>query len=182
MIHVTDIVKLLRSKLEDVYRVDAAAEFFAVEDRSRLKLPAFYVALGTYTATPIAYDQGYRQTFDERFKIIYACPNTISRTGKYAQDTVPIARQALWNCLLNKQLTQGQGHGITYVGDQMMEMDLAKYFHQFEFQIVGEIGPDDAQPDDWVDLKLFYADFDLTESDPLDVPNAQAIINLETVI
>ncbi len=179
MIKVTDIVLLLRAKLGNVYSVDASASLLATQDRSRLKLPAFYVALGAYSAGVISTSE-YRQSYDERLIITYECDNTKDRTGKYGQDSVPTARRALWSVLLNRQLTQGDGHPMVYVGDNMVEMDLARYFHQFQFQILGEIGADDTTPDDYLDLESLYTDYNLTESDDLDLPNAQDILNLTT--
>jgi hypothetical protein len=174
MIRITELITYMRGVLP-TWRIDGAAELSAAEDRSRLQLPAMYVMLGQFQATSFIANE-FRQDYDERIVILLGLPNTQDRTGKYAQDIVTTARNALLTTLVNYQRLDSDSSPVFIVGDRIEEMDKARYWHRFEFKIEGTIGEEDVTQITLDKFDALYADWDLAEADESTYPNAQDII------
>jgi hypothetical protein len=134
-------------------RFDGAAALANAKDDSRLMLEndnfitTIFVMLGDFTATTLA-TETILQDYDERLVLIACLDNTKDRTGKYAQDFVCHLRRQLLSQLLNYEYDP-DSHNLMYVGDKMLEMDRARYWHKFEFKLLGRLGEEDG-----VDLNL----------------------------
>lgn len=175
-INVNAFIQYLRSLLQNPninntsspsYKIDGASAMHFAEDDSRIMtdasgktIPSLYVVWGTCKAT-ITSRMPLDQQYDQRLLVIACLDNTQDRTGKYAQALVPTVKQDLFNCLLNKRLDI-LCFPITYVGDEMVKMDKARYWHRFEFSIVGRLQPPDGAPLDLNIFNTFTADFDST--------------------
>lgn len=152
-------------------RIAGAAEFAAVTDKTRLDSPSLYVLLGPDTAKEMQAGSTYEQDLTERFSVIAVLDNQ-DRRGQETQDQVHDIRTGLLSCLANWVGISGFV-SCEYLGSQFLQMDRARYFHQFDFQFRGIITIEDGfQPDTGIFDSLF-ADWELTESDPENHPDAQ---------
>lgn len=190
MIVVTQIIGYLRSKLQitsqdgnvsPAFRIDAAADIENALDDSRQMvdasgktIPSLFVVLGTYTAKTTSTGT-FEQQSDDRLIIIACIDNTQDRTGKYAQALVPTIRQVLFDCLLNKRIDPNC-KPLAYVRDHMAKMDRARYWHYFEYSLIGVLQPADGADLDLTVFDGFSADFE-SQIPTADNPMAQATIN-----
>jgi hypothetical protein len=152
MIQITKIINYMRPLVTNM-RVDGAAALANAKDDSRLMvegdtiIPTLFVMLGDFNATTLALET-FLQEYDERLVIIACIDNKQDRTGKYAQQFVYSLRIALFQMLLNYEYDPNS-HSLQYVGDKMLEMDRARYWHKFEFKLLGRLDESDG-----VQLKL----------------------------
>lgn len=175
--NVNAIIKYLRSNLQNpninntsdspAYKIDGAAAMIVAEDDSRIMvdssgktLSSLFILWGACKATVVS-RMPLDQSFDQRIIVIACLDNTQDRTGKYAQALIPIVRQDLFNYLLNKRLDMSS-FPIIYVGDEMIKMDKARYWHRFEFSMTGRLQPPDGADLDLGIFNTFTADFDST--------------------
>lgn len=154
MIRVTDLVRYLRTQLPS-WRVDGAIEQAVAEDKSRLTLPAMFVGLLPFDAEPMPRGMTYRQEYVEKFFILTCTPvdPNEDRTGKYAQDFVLTARRMLMGVLVNYKDLDGDSNAICIVRDVPDKFDGSRYWHRFEYSVVGVI-----EPPDVTQLDLDYFD------------------------
>lgn len=169
---ITPIITYLREQLTSwSSRIDGAAEYEAIEDKSRLAIPSMFVMYGGSTATLISYST-FEQELDERLRIMVVLDNKSDRTGKSAQDQVHTVRDALFGALLNYQNDE-DAHTLQFVEDRMIEMDKARYFHLFEFKQIKRLEPDDGVALTLDNFNTFYADWEAEETNPTEHPDAQ---------
>lgn len=150
MIQITQIIDYLRANLTTC-QVDGAASLAYAEDNSRLMtnpdggiIPAVYVMLGTCTATVLS-PSTFLEDYDERLVIIACTDNTLDRTGKSAQQFMYALRKAIFSILLN-YVYDPQSFSLQFIGDSMLKMDRALYWHQFEFSLKGRLDYTDGAP------------------------------------
>lgn len=180
MIQVTALIEYLRGKLSPAWRIDGAANLAYAKDDSRLMvesgklIPTLFVVLGKFQATVTTQDP-IDQNYDERIVIIACLDNTLDRTGKYAQQLVYHLRLALFRSLLNYRYDE-DCHTIKYVGDEMVEMDRARYWHKFEFSQMGRLQEPDGVGLDLSILNKIVADWNST-SPTADNPIAEDVID-----
>lgn len=151
MIQVTQIIKYLRDNLQNI-RVDGCAELAKAKDDSRLMMengfsfvPTVFVMLGDVTCTTMS-KESFLLQYEAKFSIIACINNTDDRTGKSAQQYVYNMRLALFALLLNWK-SDDDSHNIEYVGDTMIDMDRARYWHRFDFKKVGWLNESDGVPE-----------------------------------
>lgn len=152
-------------------RIAGAAEFFSVEDKARLRIPALYVMLGDDTTSSLS-DAHLLEIWDQKIVIIAVMDNKTDRRGQYAQDQVHVIRNLLNKAILN-YVHDPDAHSIQYLGSRFVKMDGARYFHQFEYVMKCLLDPDDGYELALDNFDKWYADWNLPESDPLDHPDAQ---------
>jgi hypothetical protein len=149
MIQITQVIEYVRQNLTSV-RVDGAAALANAKDDSRLYvegetlITTLFIMLGTFVATTLSLEAPL-QDYEERLTIIACIDNKQDRTGKHAQQLVYALRLALLKILLNYKEFDPNSHSLQYVGDQMIAdaMDRARYWHRFEFKLLGRLGQED---------------------------------------
>jgi hypothetical protein len=164
MIRITEIIEILRNELEG-WSVDGAVNMALAEDASRLPLPAMYVGLGPCIYSVLS-ESTYLQEYIENFFIITCTPvmPNDDRTGKYAQDFIPTARDALMQILVNYKDLDPDSHAIVMTRDLPEKIDRARYYHRFEFRIKGRIDPDDVRPLDLDVFDTLFAEYVVDEA------------------
>lgn len=174
---ISPIIEHLREHMPDLAgqpwgnRIAGAAEFTAVQDKVRLAMPALYVLLGPDTAAQIQAGATYEQDLTERFSIIAVLSNQ-DRRGQETQDQVHDIRTALLSCLANWVMNP-TFMACEYLGSRFLQMDRSRYYHQFDFQVRGNINPEEGyQPETGIFDSLF-ADWQLSDADEQSYPNAQ---------
>jgi hypothetical protein len=140
------LITYLRTNLPS-WSIDGAVELAIAKDKSRLRLPAMYVGLGDFAITKTNHET-YEQEWELHFNIITCTPTTEAddRTGKYAQDFVTDARIILNKLLVNNMSFDRDAHAIEALRDRFEDLDAARYYHRFEFKMVGLYRPEDATP------------------------------------
>lgn len=161
MIQVTKIIDYMRPLLPNL-RIDGAAALANAKDDSRLMMEngvnfitTLFVMLGDFSATTLA-NETFLQDYDERIVFIACIDNTLDRTGKYAQQFVYQLRLALFGILLNYKYDPAS-HSLQYVGDKMMDMDRSRYWHKFEFRLLGRLDETDGVGIDLTDFNEYTA-------------------------
>lgn len=167
MIQITEIITYLRSKLSPAWRVDGAGSLATAKDDSRLMIgasnefiPTLFVMIGKFIVKTVS-QEIIDQTWDARLVILACLDNTQDRTGKYAQQTAYYLRLALNRCLLNYRYDP-DSHPIKAVGDEMVEMDRARYWHKFEFSMEGRYQEADGVQLNFDELNKIIADWNST--------------------
>lgn len=165
------IIQALRERCPTLStRVAGAAEFKAVTEATALPVPcAFVIPLddnpaGSGSAT------GVRQQLEDSFAVIVAVSNTTDERGQKSAHDMHAMRAELWAALLGWRPATDYD-GIIYEGGNLLTIDRARLWYQFEFSAAMEIGPSDG----WQETELaglphfdgahFNADF-LDPSDP----------------
>lgn len=155
-------------------RVAGAAQFQMLPEKTNLPVPCAYVIPlddnpeGNRSAT------GYRQRVSDAFAVIVALSNTPDERGQAAASSVHDIRRELFRALLGWQVSDDYD-GIEYDGGNLLSLDRARLWYQYEFAAEFEIGSDDvANPDTWqtIDLASLPA---LTEIQIDDAVNPAAI-------
>lgn len=113
-------------------RVAGAAEFTSLPEKSVLPVPAAFVIPMDDDVQPNQSDNGYVQSVRDRFAVVVALDNTPDERGQTAIYSVDGIRRELWASLLGWVPDTLHGR-ITYDGGQLMRMDRARLFYQFEF-------------------------------------------------
>ncbi len=148
MIRITEIIALLRNEATN-WSVDGAVNKAIAKDDSRLPLPALYVGLSSMVYTKVS-QSTYLQDYVENFFVLSCTPTTLNddKTGKYAQDYVPIIRQKLMSILVNYKGFDPDSHVVMLERDQPEDIDYdrARYYHRFDFSITGRIDPTNVRP------------------------------------
>lgn len=168
---ISDVIVRLRTVLSSwSNRIYGAAEYEAVEDKARLPLPAMYVSYAGSTARTLS-NSTFLQEMDERVRVLVVIAQA-DRTGKTAQDQIHTIRAAIFSALLNYPLN-ADAHTLEFVSDSMLEIDKARYFHMFEFRQISRLDTEDGAALALDDFNNLYADWNLTESDESNHPDAQ---------
>lgn len=140
-------------------RVAGAADLSAVQDKTRLTVPALYVVLSEDVARV---DQGhFHELITERFSIFAVLKND-DRRAQRPQDLIQELRTAIFKAILNWQPDSFAGP-VEYTGGQYVSMDGARYIHRFDFQRRMEIDETDGFLEDHSDFKIFSVDWQIEE-------------------
>lgn len=175
--YVTQLIAQLRTVLTSYSnRIGGVAELQAAEDLARLTFPSLYVLYAGTQATTVNHQSELRIDTDNRFKIIAVVDNTTDRTGMTSQDEILTLRTQILSALLNYTL-DSNCQTLEFVGDKMLKQDKARYFHEFEFKMIGLLDPTDGYQYATDKLNKVYTDIDLVESQSGDHPDAQANIS-----
>lgn len=155
-------------------RVAGAAQFQMLPAATNLQVPAAYVIPLDDNPEDNRSATGYRQRIADAFAVIVALSNTADERGQAAVGSVHAIRRELFKALLSWQVSDDYD-GIEYDGGNLLSLDRARLWYQFEFSAAFEIGSDDVtDPDTWqaIDLAALPA---LTEIHLDDVANPAAI-------
>jgi len=172
-------------------RVAGAAQFKRLDESSTLAVPAaFVIPLDDNPGERMSLND-VRQPLLESFAVIVAIDNTPDERGQSAvyaaHDTV---RAQLWAALLGWQPDgledESIYRGIEYQGGNLLELDRARLWYQYDFAAYREITPEDG----WQNSELAgYPHFDgvtMSENRPFDVgmtvADPDAIIDVVTTI
>lgn len=181
MILASDLIRYMRANRsggdDSAWRVDYASTLLGATDKSKLPLPCLYAELNTTTA--INESEGdYLQLFTTNIRVRLVCKLVDNdRNGRTGADTAYWARRELFKILLDKKINNWKYNPIYFVGDQFEAIDEARYFHVFDFAFTGAIDPSDTEQPDFGPLNSLHIDYDLTESAPEELPNAQDVLN-----
>jgi len=155
-------------------RIAGAAQFQLLSEKTNLLVPCAYVIPLDDNPDENRSATGYRQRITDAFAVIVALGNTADERGQGAATAVHALRRELWKALLGWQINDDYD-GIEYGGGNLLGLDRARLWYQFEFSAAFEIGSDDtADPDTWqaIDLAALPA---LTEIHLDDVANPAGI-------
>jgi hypothetical protein len=166
-IRITPIIVLLRNNCPS-WSVEGAVDITVIEDQSRLKLPAMYVGLAPRIYTNIS-EGTYLQEYLDSFFVMTCTPlkENHDRTGKYAQDFVPIARNELLMLLTNNRElfaeNERKSQPIICTRDAPEKIDKARYYHRFDFSMRGWLDQNDVTPIQTDYFDTFFAEYNTTE-------------------
>lgn len=140
-------------------RVAGAAEFQALELNAKMKLPAAYVIPTGDTVGAQESQTDYYQVVNEGFAVVVVLDNRRDLRGqKAAFDAVDSIRAELFAAILGWE-PDDDTHPISYDGGQVVEMNRAALYYQFDFT----------------------AERELTEADTRQAVDLAALTPLETV-
>lgn len=158
-------------------RVAGSARFKRLDETVNMALPAAYVIPLDDTPGERMSLNDVRQPLVEAFAVIVAISNAPDERGQAAinsaHDTI---RSELWAALLGWQPDNLQEHsiyrGIEYQGGNLLDLDRARLWYQFDFGAYMEITPDQG----WQGIELSnLPHFDglkvTVNNDPDGIPN-----------
>jgi len=135
-------------------RVAGAAQFQLLPEKTNLPVPCAYVIPLDDRADENRSSTGYRQTITDAFAVIVALDNTADERGQAASGNVHAIRRELFKALLGWEVSDDYG-GVEYAGGELLDIDRARLWYQFEFSAAFEIGSDDvSDPDTWQTIDL----------------------------
>ena len=147
-------------------RIAGAAELaFAIENTLTDEC-AFVVPLSDICPAN-NYDSGINQKLVERFGVIVAIKNDSIRTDKTgitAFDVLHTVRGQIWSAILNYHIS-GAESNIYYVGGNLLKIDRAWMWYQFEFEYTSRITDSDGVAEsDTDELEEIYTQLEMTPS------------------
>lgn len=130
-------------------RVAGAAEFKTLQESANVAVPAaFVIPLDDVPGEQVS-QTSYRQNLRDGFAVVVALSNVADERGQAAAQTVHSMRAELWKGVLGWQ-PEPDYDGIEYDGGQLLTMDRARLWYQFEFYADLEIsGGDVGSPETW---------------------------------
>lgn len=145
-------------------RVSGAAEFKALSENAKLKLPAAYVVPAEDTTGEQKSQTDYWQSLTEGFAVIIALDNRRDLRGQAAAfDAVDDIRAGIWKALLGWQ-PDADADPISYAGGQLLDMERGVLLYQYDFTRQREITEQDTRQQDDLDalddLKTLSIDVD----------------------
>lgn len=145
-------------------RVAGAAEFKALSENAKLKLPAAYVVPADDTVGEHKSQTDYWQVLTEGFAVIIALDNRRDARGQAAAfDAVDDIRAEIWKALLGWQ-PDPDADVINYAGGQLLDMDRGILLYQYDFTRERDITEKDTRQQDDLDalddLKTLSIDVD----------------------
>lgn len=164
----TPIIAALRSRCPRFEnRVGGAAQFKAIPEAGKLKLPAAYVVPSEDVAGENRSQTDYWQDLTEGFSVIVVLSNERDEKGQWASsDAVHDVRGELWKALLGWE-PYPEAHEIVYAGGMLLELNRYELYYQFDFTVKYEITEEDTRQQDDLDalseLKTLSIDVDYIE-------------------
>lgn len=120
-------------------RVAGAAQFQVLPESANLSMPAAYVIPLDDNPEPNRSQTGYRQTIREAFAVVVALSNVSDERGQSAATSLHSIRAELWASLLGWE-PGAEYDGVEYEGGNLLHLDRARMYYQFEFAADMEIG------------------------------------------
>lgn len=150
-------------------RVGGAAQFKAIPDAGKLKLPAAYVVPSEDVTGEQKSQTDYWQDLTEGFSVIVVLSNERDEKGQWASyDAVHDVRHEIWKAVLG-WTPDPDAHEITYAGGMLLELNRYELYYQFDFTMKYEIDESDTRQQDDLnaldDLKTIGIDVDFIEPD-----------------
>ncbi|EJH4501839.1 MULTISPECIES: phage tail terminator protein [Cronobacter] len=167
------IIEALRERAPSFKsRVAGAAEFQALEPNAKMMLPAAYVIPTGDTVSRQESQTDYYQVVNEGFAVVVVLDNRRDLRGQTAAfDAVDTIRREIFLALLGWEPDEST-HPIEYDGGQVVEMNRAALYYQFDFTAMRELTSDDTRHgvdlDSLEPLKTVVIDMDFI--DPGDGP------------
>ncbi|WP_207458652.1 hypothetical protein [Azospirillum sp. SYSU D00513] len=123
-------------------RVAGAAEFKALPETANLPVPAAYVLPLDDKAEPVKELNEFRQDIRDSFAVVVVVSNKGDERGQAAAADLHAIRAELWRALLGWEPDTDYGW-IEYEGGEVVHMDRARLYYQFEFGADYTIGPEE---------------------------------------
>lgn len=149
-------------------RVAGAAEYKPIPDTAKMKLPSAWVIPLDDNVGEQQSQTDYHQELTEGFAVIVIMDNTPDQRGQSAAfDVVHNIRAELWKALLG---WEQEGYDpIEYDGGNLLDMNRAHLYYQFDFSAKTDIVAEDTQHWDdlqkLADLSLVAVDVDFMKPD-----------------
>ena len=137
---ITAIITALKARTVATFgeRVAGAAEFKRLPEAANLVMPAAYVIPLDDDAGEQQSENGYSQIVRDGFGVIVVMSNTPDERGQGSIVSVSAIRAVLWAALLAWRPDAAHGP-IHYEGGQLLDLDRARLYYQFEFSAATEI-------------------------------------------
>lgn len=165
------IIAALRQRCAGTFaqRIGGAAQFKLLPETTALPVPCAYVIPLDDSPEESRAQNAVRQTLVDSFAVVVAISNVPDEKGQGAAASVNSIRSVLWGALLGWRPTVDY-NGIAYQGGQLLALDRARIWYQFEFGAEMEIGPEDGwEQTEQVGLPHFDgADIKIDPIDPHD--------------
>lgn len=147
------VVAALRSRcLRFENRVGGAAQFKAIPDAGKMKLPAAYVVPSEDITGEQKSQTDYWQELTEGFSVIVVLSNERDEKGQWASyDAVHDVRAEIWKALLGWE-PDPQACEIRYAGGSLLELNRFELYYQFDFTAKYEITEEDTRQQDDLDV------------------------------
>lgn len=123
-------------------RIAGAAEYKRLPETANLTVPAAYIIPMDDEAGGQESKNGYQQTVRDSFAVVVVLSNTPDERGQSSITSTLAIRAELWAALL--AWAPDASHGpIVYEGGQLLDLDRARLYYQFEFSAETEILEED---------------------------------------
>lgn len=138
------IIAALRQRCAGTFvdRIAGAAQFTYLKENVSLPVPFAFVIPLDDNPSPSKAQNSVRQELQDSFAVVVAINNVVDEKGQNAAHTVDSIRALLWSALLGWQPSD-RYDGIEYEGGQLLALDRARLWYQFEFSAAMEIEPAD---------------------------------------
>lgn len=169
------IIAALRARCPSfANRVSGAAQFKMLPETAALAVPCAYVIPLDDSPGESRAQNSVRQQLTDSFSVVAVLSNSNDEKGQGASASVHSMRLELWAALLGWR-PAARYSGITYEGGQLIALDRARAWYQFEFGAAMEIEPADGWQDrELVGLPHFDgATINVDAIDPMADPNLQ---------
>jgi len=114
--------------------VAGAARFQVLPEAANLPMPAAYVLPMDEQPQDQASQNGYQQTVEERFAVVVALSNRADERGQGAASNLDTVRRALFKALLG--FVPAEDYDVVaFEGGQLLHLDRARLYYQFEFSV-----------------------------------------------
>lgn len=156
-------------------RVAGAAKFEGIlPEAANLRMPAGYVLPLDEQPADQESANGYQQTVREGFAVVVALSNKADERGQKPAVDLDDVRKALFRALLGFQ-PAADYDVIVFEGGQLLSLDRARLYYQFEFSVEYAVSTEDTWiPDRNAELPDFEGlDLEVDAIDPFD-PNRVA--------
>lgn len=123
-------------------RISGAAEYAQISETVKMPTPAAYVVPMDDEVSQQESSNGYRQVVRDVFAVIVVLSNTTDERGQTSVVAVEDIRTELFAALLGWS-PDARHDRIEYEGGQIMAIDRARLFYQFEFAADMELREED---------------------------------------
>lgn len=146
-------------------RVAGAAEYKRLPEAANLDMPAAYVIPLDENPDAVQSHNGYRQVVRDSVAVVVVLANTADERGQGSITSVRAIRTELWAALLGWEPDADHGR-IEYEGGQLLDLDRARLYYQFEFAAETEIIESDTWQGDSNAALPAFTDLGLTVNVP----------------
>ncbi|PIP02747.1 MAG: hypothetical protein COX55_03505 [Zetaproteobacteria bacterium CG23_combo_of_CG06-09_8_20_14_all_54_7] len=122
--------------------VAGAAEYKRLPETANLDMPAAYVIPMDDEVGEQASNNGYRQPLTDAIAVVVVLSNAVDERGQGSITSVRAIRSELWKGLLGWEPDTDHGP-ISYEGGNLIDLDRARLYYQFEFSAETEIAEED---------------------------------------
>lgn len=144
------IIQALRERCPSfANRFAGAAGFKILPESAALPVPCAYVIPLDDNPDGAGAKNNVRQTLADSFAVIIAVSNCRDERGQKAAHDIHALRAELWSALLGWR-PSAEYDGIVYEGGNLLSLDRARLWYQFEFSASMEIDGSDG----WQDTEL----------------------------